>query len=343
MSTLDVLTPPGTVSKTTGTLLKLNRATAGRGQEGFCMDLRARFDALTDDAETLAKLVPGTAELYGKNRRWDGKIEAILCQTATFVIVGLEGKPIIAGKGTISKAALICRGISRSLEVWARLEVPEKYEAPVYQVGQAVTVQLMGVEQPAAKPKGAKGKKPAASTVAGQTNIVFGHRIDASAVPKVAALVIPEPGQIVEVRTGTKTTRWALVHQVIELGQDTEVVLKDIADGRAKERLPVGFIAKAVAVVAPDDTKLQGAINRHRSKVNKTRHGKPASWTYIMRAWENGGKSQDGARLIDGDVLDRAAELLVAEAKMTDMQNRQCGTDVPDPADDELPAATAEG
>lgn len=332
MSTLDVLTPVGQLSQTTGKLLKLDRATAGRGQEGFGMDIRLRFDALTDDAPILAKLFVGTPELYDANRRWDGDLIVKPKQVGRFVITSLEDDPIIKGKGEITRATLICRGLSRSLEVKARLEVGERYEAPVYQVNQAVTVQLTGTEQPEEMPKGKKGGK--ATTSKGQTTMIFGRTIDRSAVPAVAELVMPEEDQIVEVRTGTKDSIWARAHKVEELGLDSMVTLRDIADGRASQVESVKLIARAVTVVAPEGEILNGMLNRHRSAVNKAKHGRPASWTHIMRAWQDSGQLVDGARLISADVLDRAAELLAKDAEKAAAMLTQRGGDLPPPADD---------
>ena len=333
MSIPHVLIQEGQSCSASGKLLALRRANA-RGQEGFMMDIRMRFDAVEDDAAILQEVFVGVGELFAQNRRWSGELKAKPSRTVKLEIVDLGGKPVIDGVAVIQSIELVCRDITRAFEFKARVSVEEGFVARVDLINTLVTVTLEGAKQePKKKGKGKVAKKDQGQDQPGQLKLVGGTP------PIVPDLVLPLPGQVIEIRTGTKASRWALAFEVSDLGQDSEVICKDIADGRTKERLPALKIASAVDVVAPAGENLTGMLNRYRSAVNKAKHGRPASWTNVMAAWAQDGRLHGKARIIDQDVLDRAAEMLVQEAAKTERLNQQRGIELPPPADDELPAA----
>lgn len=303
------------------------------GHEAAVVDVKLRFDLFPEDSPILSPMFPFPGAHDAEIAFW-GPLENtdVKGRVVHLMLQDLEGAELFQGSATVRKCQLACKELVRSMVAELRVQVPEDCALMVKTLKTIVRATVRGVEQPEKKSKGSFKDDP------GQQKIVFGRKVDGDKVPKVAILVEPEEGQVVEYRTGATIdgkpeTRWAICHGFEDLGPDSVVTLKDIADGREKQRLPVGWVAAAYDVQAEDGKKLQGLVNRHRSAVKKAGHNLPASWTYVMRAAHaSPGLVKGQPVTITQDILDRAAEMVEDEAEKVNRMNQQRGIEPLPPA-----------
>lgn len=326
MSIPDLLIPKGELSAASGELLLLQRANTA-GQEGFCMDVRVRYDATERDVPRLNKLFVGMSDLYGQGRRWPGDQVVKPGHTVKLAIYDVEQQLIIQGSAEVRSARLICRDLTRAFQFTARVKVAPGFVADVDKVEKLVRCEVRGAAQP---------EKKRAKSDPGQLTL-FGRKVDHEDPPAVAQLVMPEEDQLVELRVGGKETAWAQVVAIEGEGRDAVVVLKDLDNARKRSRMPVLRVARAVHIRAPEDEKLAGLANRFKRAWKKA--GKaagndaPCSWTYPMRAWAESGQKVEGVPLLDEDVFDRALELRQREIQAIERQLELRGHDLPPAAE----------
>lgn len=323
MPTIDLLTLEGQSSEAHAELLLFKpHRDHGEGKSPISMDARLRFQLNAGDVPVLEPLFPGVRALFSPECSWSGTMSTSPTRTFSLMVVDSQGHEVVGGDASLRGLRLVCGGVDRHLEVTCRTPVPEEgWEAHVSALRKVVTVRVTGQHQD-------EGKAP------DEQLSLFGKKVRELPQKERAAFVTCLPDQVVEIRTGTRETGWAQVIEVLDYGAESVVVLRDLADGRAKNELPLGYVVRAVSVTALEGQKLQGLLNRHRSAVKKAGHGRLASWTWVMRSWEASGQlDSKKARVIDQDVLDRAAELVKAEAVSVEQRLATQGLDLPPSAD----------